>query len=190
LVGGKADSVVLENSKSQTAEYAGMADLKAKRKAILLVASGINTFSKTNYDEVRRIIQESGVPIYIISTGNLFFKKYEDRLPALDTSLGAPGRMTFLQAHNILDTFAKESGGVHYPMTFESQVPGYLNEINSLLRNQYSLAYDLGEGHLPGKKYKIEVKVDVDGDGQYDDKAFVVQHRPFYTVPKLQQKKG
>jgi hypothetical protein len=37
---------------------------------------------------------------------------------------------------------------------------------------------------LPGKKYKLDVKVDVDGDGQYDDKAFVVQHRPFYTTKK------
>jgi Ca-activated chloride channel family protein len=189
LVGGKADSVVLENSKSETAEYAGMADLRAKRKAILLVASGIDTFSKTSYDDVRHMIQEAGVPIYIISTGNLFFKKYEQYLGPLDDPFGGPGRMTFLQAKNTLDTFAKESGGVHYPMTFESEAPGYLQSIDTLLRNQYSLAYDLAEGHQPGKKYKIEVKVDVDGDGQYDDKAFVVQHRPYYTVPKPQMKK-
>jgi Ca-activated chloride channel homolog len=190
LVGGKADSVVLENSKSDTAEYGGMADLRAKRKAILLVASGINTFSKTNFDEIRHIIQEAGVPIFIISTGNLFYKKYEDYLPAMDDISGSPGRMTFLQAQNTMNTIAKESGGVHYPMTFGSEIPGYLNEINTLLRNQYSLAYDLGDSHQPGKKYKLEVKVDVDGDGQFDDKVYVVQHRPFYTVPKPQMKKG
>jgi len=184
LVGGKADSVVLENSKNDTSEYAGMMDLRAKRKAIILVASGINTFSKTNYDEVRRIIQEAGIPIYVIGTGNFFYKKYEDYLPTLDRLDGTPGRMTFLQAKNQLDTFAKESGGRHYPMTFESEAPGYLNEINSLLRSQYTLSYDLGDNHEPGKKYKLEVKVDLDGDGQYDDKAFVVQHRPFYTTPK------
>ena len=33
--------------------------------------------------------------------------------------------------------------------------------------------------HEPGKKYKIDVKVDVDGDGTYDDKLYVVQHRAF-----------
>jgi hypothetical protein len=28
------------------------------------------------------------------------------------------------------------------------------------------------------------VSVDVDGDGTYDDKEFVVQARPFYNSPK------
>jgi len=185
LIGGQADSVVLENSENEKAMYGGMVDVKSKRRAIILVASGINTFSKTSYDEVRRIIQEAGVPIYIISTGNLFFKRYEHLLGATDDITGGPGRLTFLQATNTMNTFAKESGGVHYPMTFEGEIPGYLNNINALLRSQYSLAYDLAEKHEPGKKYKLEVKVDVDGDGQTDEKAFVVQHRPFYTTPKV-----
>jgi len=190
LVGGKGDSVVLENTKERTAEFGGMIDVKAKRRAIILVASGIDTFSKINYDEVRKIIQNSGVPIYIISTGNLFYKKYEDRLGATDSISGMPGRLTFLQAQNAMNTFAKESGGVHYPMTFEGELPGYLNNINALLRNQYSIAYDAGEKREAGKKFKLEVKVDVDGDGQYEDKQFVVQHRPFYTTPKEKEPKN
>jgi len=88
-----------------------------------------------------------------------------------------------------MDTFAKESGGVHYPMTFASEAPSYLNSINTLLRNQYSLAYDLPEDRQPGKKYKIDVKVDVDGDGVYDEKNFVVQHRPYYMTPKAEVQK-
>jgi VWFA-related protein len=189
LVGGRGDSVVLENSKEEKSNYGGMVEVKSKRRAIILVASGIDTFSKINYDTIRRIIQEAGIPIYIISTGNLFYKKYEQYLGATDDISGGPGRLTFLQAQNTMNTFAKESGGMHYPMTFESEIPGYLNSINSLLRSQYSLAYDLLEKHEPGKKYKLEVKVDVDGDGQYDDKAFVVQHRPYYTPPKPEAKK-
>lgn len=189
LVGGTADSVVLENSKSEKMEYGGMVDVKSKRRAIILVASGIDTFSKINYDQIRKIIQEAGVPIYIISTGNLFFKKYEAYIPTNDGLTGAPGRLTFLQAQNTMNTFAKESGGMHYPMTFETEIPGYLNAINALLRSQYSLAYDLDDKHEPGKKYKLEVKVDVDGDGQFDDKVYVVQHRPFYSTPKPTAKK-
>lgn len=190
LVGGRADSVVLENSKSEKSDYAGMVDLKAQRKAIILVASGIDTFSKINYDQVRRIIQEAGVPIYIISTGNLFYKKYEAYLPATDGLTGAPGRLTFLQAQNTMNTFAAESGGKHFPMTFEGEIPGILNDINAMLRNQYSLTYDLGEtAREPGKKYKIEVKVDADGDGVYEDKVLKVQHKPFYTMPKKNDKK-
>ena len=190
LVGGRGDSVVLENSKERLAEFGGMVDVKAKRRAIILVASGIDTFSKTNYDQARKIIQEAGIPIYIISTGNLFYKKYEGQLGPTDSIDGTPGRLTFQMAQNIMNTFAKESGGAHYPMTCEGELPGYLNNINSLLRNQYSIAYDAGEKREAGKKFKLDVKVDVNGDGQYDDKQFVVQHRPFYNTPKEKEPKN
>ncbi len=183
LLGGRGDSVVLDDSKNPLADYGGMVDVRAKRKAIILVASGIDTFSRTNYDEIRRIIQEAGVPIYVISTGNLFYKRYEPYLGPTDSITGVPGRLTFLQAQNAMNTIAKESGGAHYPMTFEGEIPDYLHNINAMLRSQYSLAYDIAEKKPPGTKSKIEVKVDVDGDGVYDDKAFVVQHRPYYITP-------
>ena len=184
LVGGKADSVVLENSKERTAIYGGMADVKAKRRAIILITSGIDTMSRVNYDQVRKVIQQTGVPIYIIGTGNYFFKQYEPYLPATDSISGAPGRLTFLQADNTLKTFAKESGGAYYPVTFEGEVPNALKGINALLRNQYSLGFEPDESKAnDGKKHKLEVKVDIDKDGTYDDKVYVVQHRPFY-IPK------
>ncbi len=189
LIGGRGDSVVLEDSKERQADYSGMISVKSKRRAIILVASGIDTFSKINYGEARKIIQEAGIPIYIISTGNLFYKKYEGYLGATDGLTGMPGRLTFLQAKNAMNTFAKESGGMHFEMTFESEIPQYLQSINGLLRSQYSLSYDLLAKHEPGKKYKLEVKVDVDGDGTYDDKQFVVQHRPFITTPNPDEKK-
>ncbi|MDX6695163.1 MAG: hypothetical protein QOF02_2766 [Blastocatellia bacterium] len=183
LVGGRGDSVVLENSKSSTAEYAGLASLQGRRRAIILVASGIDTFSKINYGQARKITQNAGVPIYIIGTGNLFFKKYGDQLGATDSLLGDPGRLTFLQAQNALTTFAKETGGMYYPVTFEGEIPNVLRSIDALLRNQYSLGYNPGE-RRDGKQHKIVVKVDVNGDGQYDDKEYIVQSRQFYNAPK------
>lgn len=190
LVGGRGDSVVLENNESRYSDYGGMVNVRSKRRAIILVASGIDTFSRINYSEARKVIQEASIPLYIISTGNLFFKKYEGYLGATDGLTGMPGRLTFLQAKNAMNTFAKESGGMHFEMTFESEIPNYLNTINGLLRSQYALSYDLPEGREAGKRYKLEVKVDVDGDGTYDDKQFVVQHRPFVSTPKVEEKKG
>jgi len=184
LIGGRGDSVVLENSESRYSDYNGMVAVRSKRRAIILVASGIDTFSRINYGEVRKIIQEAGIPIYIISTGNLFYKKYEGFLGPTDSLSGMPGRLTFLQAKNAMNTFAKESGGMHFEMTFETEIPAYLQSINGLLRSQYSISYDLAEKHEPGKRYKLEVKVDVDGDGNFDDKQFTVQHRPYVTTPK------
>ncbi len=142
LVGGRGDSVVLDNSKSAKSDYAGLVSVQGRRRAIILVASGIDTFSRINYGDARKVTQNAGIPIYIIGTANLFFKKYEDRLDATDSISGAPGRMTFLQAQNTLKTFAGETGGAYYPVTFPGELPSVLGSINALLRSQYSLAFD------------------------------------------------
>jgi Ca-activated chloride channel homolog len=189
LYGGRGDSVVLDNEKEEKSDYLGMVAVKSKRRAVILVASGIDTFSKINYGEARKIVQEAGIPIYIISTGNLFYKKYEQYMDPGRTMPGMPDRMTFLQAKNQMNTFAKESGGMHFEMTFESEIPAYLESINSLLRSQYSMAYDLEKRHEPGKRYKLEVKVDVDGDGVTDEKTFVVQHRPYILGARAENAK-
>ena len=189
LYGGKSESEFLDG-KPGYVNYAGMVDVKSKRRAIILVASGIDTFSKINYNDARRLIQEAGIPIYIISTANLFCKKYCDYLDPSRVMPGTPDRMTFLQATNELNTFAAESGGKHFAMTFEGEIPSYLQSINAMLRSQYSLSYDLAEKHPPGTKYKLDVKVDVDGDGVYDDKLYVVQHKPYYTTAKVDEKKA
>ena len=183
LVGGRGDSVVLEDSKSEKSDYAGLVSVQGRRRAVILVASGIDTFSKINYGDARKVLQNSGVPVYIIGTANLFKKIYGDRLEATDSLTGMPGRMSWLQADNTLQTFAKETGGAYFPVTFEGELPKVLENINALLRSQYSLAFNPGEVH-DGKQHKLDVKVDIDGDGTYDDKEFVVQARKFYNAPK------
>ena len=187
LIGGRGDAVVLEDSKAEKADYAGMVAVPAdRRRAVVLIASGIDTFSKINLDQTRKIVQNAGIPIYIIGTGNLFAKKYSDGMdPGRGSNIsGIPiDRMTFYQADNILKTFAKETGGSYYPVTFPGELPNVLGSINSLLRNQYSLGFNPGEVR-DGKPHKIVVKVDVDGDGVTDDKAFTVKSREVYIAPK------
>jgi len=91
--------------------------------------------------------------------------------------------MTFLQAENTMKTFAKESGGAYFPVTFEGELPDVLGSINALLRSQYSLGFK-PDDVADGKSHKIVVKVDVDGDGTYDDKAYTVNAREIYNAPK------
>jgi len=183
LVGGTGDAVVLEGGGDRRAEYAGLVSVQGRRRAVLLIASGIDTFSKINYDNARRIAQNAGIPIYIIGTGNMYYKRFEHLLSATDGLLGQPGRMTFQQAANALNTFARETGGAYFPVTFESEAPSAISSINALMRHQYSLGYNPGEKR-DGKRHKIEVKVDVNGDGQWDDKEYEVNHRQFYVAPK------
>ena len=183
LVGGRGDSVVLEDSKTEKSDYTGLVSVQGRRRAVILVASGIDTFSKINYGDARKVLQNSGIPVYIIGTANMYKKMYGDRLGATDDLMGNPGRMSWLQADNTLQTFAKETGGAYFPYTFEGEIPKILGSINALLRSQYSLGFNPGDAQ-DGKQHKLVVKVDVDGDGTYDDKEFIVQARQFYNSPK------
>jgi Ca-activated chloride channel family protein len=183
LLGGRGDSVALDNSKEEKSEYSGLVGVQGRRRAIVLIASGIDSFSKINYGDARKITQNAGVPIYIIGTAGMFKQKYGDQLPATDSITGFPGRMTLLQAENALKTFANETGGAYYPFIFEGELPKILGSINALLRSQYSLAFNPGDVH-DGKQHKIKVSVDVNGDGVYDDKEYVIQARQIYNSPK------
>lgn len=183
LMGGRGDSVVLEDSKEEKSDYAGLVTVQGRRRAVILISSGIDTFSKINYGDARKVLQNAGIPIYIIGTGNLFYKRYEHLLGATDSLTGVPGRLTFMQADNTLKTFAKETGGAYFPYTFEGELPTILQSINNLLRSQYSLAFNPGDVH-DGKQHKIKVSVDVNGDGVYDDKEYTIQARSVYNAPK------
>ncbi|MCI0665221.1 MAG: VWA domain-containing protein [Acidobacteria bacterium] len=191
LRGGVGDSVVLEDNKdekkSDKTEYAGLYEVNA-RTAIMLIASGLDTFSKINFDQARKIVENSGVPVYVIGTGNLFLKMY-DRGSTLDPGRGGImysgiqiDRMTLLQAQNTLKTFADSTGGRYFPVTFPGEIPGVMQSLAALVRNQYSLGYTPNNTRREGKRRKIQVKVNL-GD-KVDPKLVVIQHRQSYVEPK------
>jgi VWFA-related protein len=183
LIGGRGDSVVLDDSKSQKSDYAGLVNVQGRRRAVILIASGWDTFSKINYGQARKIVQNAGIPIYAIGTAGMFKAKYGDSISATGGINGSPGRMDFLQAENQLKTFSSETGGAYYSYRFEGEIPQILQSINAMLRSQYSLGFKPPDVH-DGKSHKIVVKVDLDGDGVYEEKTVVVQAREFYNAPK------
>ena len=72
--------------RKKSAEYGGMVDVKAKRRAIILVASGIDTFSKTNYDAVRKDHSKLGHPDLCHQHRKSFSTKcMKTELPATDS---------------------------------------------------------------------------------------------------------
>ena len=134
---------------------------------------------------VIKIVENSGIPIYVIGTGNLFLKLYDNQLdPGRGINInGIPfDRMTLLQAQNTLKTFANSTGGQYFPITFPGEIPSVLQNISALVRNQYSLGYTPSNTRKEGKRRKIVVKVNL-GD-KIDPKLIVVQHRQTYTEAK------
>jgi VWFA-related protein len=124
------------------------------RKAILLVSSGVDTFSKLTLDKTRKILQEAGVPIYAIGL-----------MQALRIMMGPRGdNIAFLQADNQLRTFASETGGQAFFPRFEGEYGGIFQQIHESLRNQYVLTYSPSNKTHDGTYRKIKVQL-VDHDG-------------------------
>jgi VWFA-related protein len=176
LQGGKAEAVDFGGGGLvKGVDYAGLKSVES-RSAVILVSIGIDTFSKLNYDEIRKVIANTGVPIYTIGIGNLFYKIYEGRM--------APEQsMSWQQAFNTLKTFSRMSGGQYFPVTFPGEMPTTIQSITNLMRSQYSIGYTPSNTRHEGKTRKIDVKVDVDGDGKPEGKDIVVQHRESYVEP-------
>jgi VWFA-related protein len=122
------------------------------RKAIVLIASGRDTFSKLTFDKARKSIQASAVPIYAISILQAFRIRMEQYM-------GNMQRMDFLQADNEMRTFAKETGGQSYFPRFFGEYPSIYQSISEALRNQYAIAYHPTNQARDGKYRKIKVEL-------------------------------
>jgi VWFA-related protein len=124
------------------------------RKAILLITSGIDTFSKLTYDQTRKSLQQSGVPVYAIS------------LMGMQRAMSVGGdNITLLQADNELRTFAKETGGQTFFPRFEGEYSGIFQQVQQALRNQYVITYSPSNKTHDGAFRKLKVEL-VDTDGK------------------------
>jgi len=124
------------------------------RKAIVLMSSGIDTFSKLTFDKTRKALQDAGVPIYAIGLMQAI-REYYDAAGAL----GPIQRLDFLQADNQMRTFAKESGGMAFFPRFYGEFPGIFHAISEAMRNQYVLTYSPSNQTRDGKFRKIKVEL-------------------------------
>ena len=124
------------------------------RKAILLLASGIDTFSKMTYDQARKKLQEAGVPIYAIG----LLQAYREYIDSMG-GMGAISRMDFLQADNQMRTFSKETGGQAYFPRFQGEFGSIFQSIHEALRNQYVLTYQPTNRAHDGTYRKIKVEL-------------------------------
>jgi len=122
------------------------------RKAILVIASGRDTFSKITYDTARKKLQSAGVPVYSIS-----ILQVARELADAYGMMGPIQELDFLQADNAMRTFARETGGQAFFPRFEGELPGVFQQLSNSLRNQYTLAYHPTNVARDGKYRKIKV---------------------------------
>lgn len=128
-----------------------MVDIEGRR-AIVLISSGIDTFSKLTFDKTRKKLQEAGVPIYGIGLMQAMREMYDAR-----GMMGPIARLDYLQADNQMKTFARETGGQAFFPRFEGEFPSIFHAIAESLRNQYTLGYHPTNVARDGKFRRIKV---------------------------------
>lgn len=161
------------------------------RKYVILVTTGVDTFSKLNLDQtMKKIKATKDVAIFPITVG-FALRNYCEMNPCGYThGIGIPvNDMDYLQADNEMNTFAKMTGGRWYAPRFEGELPGIFHDIIGDIRNQYVLTYRPTNPKLDGSYRKLKVQVvAADGgplkfrDQKGKDVKYLVVAREGYTA--------
>ncbi|MGH9338005.1 MAG: VWA domain-containing protein [Acidobacteriota bacterium] len=144
------------------------------RVVVVLLSSGLDTFSKKNLDEILDRVKSTHAVIYPVSLGGNLRARAEHYM-------GATTRMDLYQADAVLKEFAKQTGGhAFFPRFVPQEYPDIFSTISALTRHQYSLSYIPTNTKDDGKfrKIRVEVDADINGDGKPD--KLKVNHREGY----------
>jgi VWFA-related protein len=161
------------------------------KKYIILVSTGVDTFSKLTLDKIlKKVKTTKDVTIYPVSVGWAEREWWESHGRAAPHGMGIPvGNMDYLQADNEMKTFASLTGGRAYFPRFEGELPGIFADIASDIRNQYSISYHPTNTKLDGtyRKLKVELHAPDGGplkvrDQKGKDVKYVVYAREGYTA--------
>jgi VWFA-related protein len=120
------------------AVISSLARMKATtgRKAIILVSSGVDTFSKAKYEDALAAARNCGTPIYAINLGPIL-KQTENRASAV----GPYARLDWKRAESELQQIATASGGRMYSPASTFDLSAVYDDIMENLRVRYVITY-------------------------------------------------
>ncbi|MGA7522663.1 MAG: VWA domain-containing protein [Acidobacteriaceae bacterium] len=128
------------------------------RKYVILIGSGLDTFSKITLDKCLQKVKETpNVTIFTISTGDAGYM-------GGGFASARQNSITILQANNEMNTFAQMTGGMHFEPRFEAEMPDIFSQINESIRNQYQITYKPSNPKMDGTYRRIHVEL-VDDEG-------------------------
>jgi len=155
-------------------------------KSILLLATGVDTFSKHTLDQTIKLLRGTDVTIFVVGVDKPITNYAE-----MHGRLGSMARLDYLQGENQLKTFAQMTGGFAWFPQFDGELPGIMREVAEFLRHQYSITYTPSNTTADGKYRKVKVELVAPDGGpltvtyQKGKKLkWVVYAREGYTAPK------
>jgi len=161
------------------------------KKYIILVSTGVDTFSKLTLDQtLKKIKSTKDVTIYPISVGFAARERAESRGGVASHGMGIPiSNMDYLQADNEMRTFASLTGGHAYFPRFEGELPEMFSEIGADIRHAYNISYHPTNAKFDGTYRKLKVELQAPDGGPlkvHDQKGkevkYIVYAREGYTA--------
>jgi VWFA-related protein len=126
---------------------------RVKGKAsILLVSTGANTMSQSTLDDTLRRIKESDATIFSVGVA-------EAEYQSATSQLSGGSSLSYLQAKNQLQTFAKLTGGTAWFPRFEGEIPDIFRSVATFLRSQYRIGFSPANLAHDGKYHKLKVEI-------------------------------
>ena len=136
------------------------------RKYIILISTGVDTFSQLNLDQILKKVKTThNVTIYPVSIGRALREWFEARGGTAPHGMAPIANIDYLQADNEMNTFARLTGGRAYFPRFEGELPAIFHDIAADIRNQYVLAYHPTNTKLDGTYRKLKVELIAPGGG-------------------------
>jgi VWFA-related protein len=167
------------------------ADRIEGKKYIILVTTGVDTFSKLNLDQtIKKVKSTKDVTIYPISVGFAVRNYCEVHRCGYTHGFGIPVKeIDYLQADNEMKTFAQLTGGRAYFPRFQGELGEIFHDIGADIRNQYSISYHPTNAKFDGtyRKLKVELQAPDGGplkvrDQKGKEQKVIVYARDGYTA--------
>jgi VWFA-related protein len=127
------------------------------KKSIVVIGTGLDTFSRHTWDDARKAAREHRTTIFCIGMAwpiSLALDRAEHRGYRVGDL-----RMNVNLAEAQMRDLAEQTGGRAYFPRFIAELPNIYQEIGTMLRNQYTLAFHPKPFKKDGKFHKIEVKL-------------------------------
>ena len=106
------------------------------RKALIVVSSGLDTFSKASYQQVLGAVRESATTIYTIGLIRLIQPDL-----SIDGTAAPFARIDWNRAENQLEALAKGSGGRAYVPGSDGEIGAIYDDLMENLRVRYVITY-------------------------------------------------
>jgi Ca-activated chloride channel homolog len=126
------------------------------RKAIILLSSGVDTFSKLTFDKTRKAVQDNGVPIYAIG----LLQEQREMQGAMRPGMGgAMSDLNLAVSNEQMKTFSNETGGRAFFPRFLGEMPGIFRMVQDSMRSNYTLTYQPSNQVKDGKFRRLKVEL-------------------------------